>query len=237
VKKVRVEGSLMNKVGDALRSAIVSGELAAGRLYSVQDLAESLGVSRTPVREALIKLASKGMVRFERNRGVRILQSTPRDLEEVFELRLLLEVPAARLAVARMKSADVAELRTCLDRMISAADSGDEQNLMEHDRRFHSVILEAAGNQRLAAFVDSLRDLVLTRGVSTAGTSRTLHDIANEHGPILAMIEARDADGAASALRSHVLHTAQLLITQEFDASTDTVNAWSAEVGRALGSA
>jgi DNA-binding GntR family transcriptional regulator len=235
VKKVWVEGSLMNKVGDALHSAILSGELVAGQLYSVQDLAEVLGVSRTPVREALIRLASKGMVRFERNRGVRVLQSTPQDLEEVFELRLLLEVPAARLAVARMQAADVAELRKCLDEMNGAAESGDERSLVQHDRRFHAVILEAAGNHRLAVFVDSLRDLVLTRGVSTAGTSRTLRDIANEHVPILEKIEARDADGVAGAMHSHVLHTAQLLITQEFNASTATVDAWSAEVGRVTG--
>jgi DNA-binding GntR family transcriptional regulator len=235
VKQVRVEGSLMNKVGDALRSAILSGELVAGRLYSVQDLAEVLGVSRTPVREALIRLASKGMVRFERNRGVRILQSTPADLEEVFELRLLLEVPAARLAVARMQEADVVELRKCVDAMMSAAQAGDERSMMEQDRRFHAVILKAAGNERLAAFVDSLRDLVLTRGVSTAGTSRTLHDIANEHVPILERFEARDADGVASAMHAHVLHTARLLIKQEFDASTDTVDAWSAQVSQVSG--
>jgi DNA-binding GntR family transcriptional regulator len=235
VKKVPVEDSLMSKVGDALRSAILSGELVAGRLYSVQDLAEVLGVSRTPVREALIKLASKGMVRFERNRGVRILQTTPQDLEEVFELRLLLEVPAARLAVARMSDADIAKLRECLDGMKSAAAAGDERDLMEQDRLFHTIILEAAGNHRLAVFVDNLRDLVLTRGVSTAGTSRSLRDIAEEHVPIIEKLAARDADGAAGAMHSHVLHTAQLLIKQEFDASTETVDAWSAEVSRALG--
>jgi DNA-binding GntR family transcriptional regulator len=229
VKKVRVEGSLMNQVGDTLRAAILSGELVAGQLYSVQDLAEVLGVSRTPVREALIRLASKGMVRFERNRGVRILQTTSEDLEEVFELRLLLEVPATRLAVARMQDADLVELRTCLEGMKKAAEAGDERALMDHDRRFHAAILEVAGNHRLAVFVDSLRDLVLTRGVSTAGTSRTLHDIADEHAPILEKFEARDADGAASAMRRHVLHTAQLLIKQEFGTGTDTFDAWSAE--------
>ncbi|GAA1824085.1 GntR family transcriptional regulator [Planosporangium flavigriseum] len=237
MKKVRVEGSLTGKVGEALRSAILSGELVAGQLYSVQDLAEVLGVSRTPVREALIRLASKGMVQFERNRGVRILQSTPSDLEEVFELRMLLEVPAARLAVARMRDDDVVELRKCFDGMISAADAGDERSLMMHDRRFHAVILSAAGNQRLTALVDSLRDLVLTRGVTTAGTSRTLHDIANEHLPIVERFEARDADGVASAMHAHVLHTARLLIKQEFDASTDTVDAWAAQVSQVLGEA
>ncbi|MGC9668312.1 GntR family transcriptional regulator [Planosporangium sp. 12N6] len=237
MKKVLVEGNLMTRVGDALREAIRSGELAAGRLYSVQDLAESLGVSRTPVREALIRLASTGMVRFERNRGVRVLRSTPRDLEEVFELRLLLEVPAARLAATRMRPDDVAELRGCLDRMRAAAEAGDESGLMEHDRRFHALVLAGAGNQRLVALVEGLRDQVLTRGASTAGTSRTLHDIAGEHVPVLERIEAGDADGAAAALRDHLLHTARLLISQEYDGGTGAADAWADEVGRVLGRA
>jgi DNA-binding GntR family transcriptional regulator len=118
--------------------------------------------------------------------------------------------------------------------MYEAADEGSEKNLMAHDRHFHRLILEAAGNDRLAAFVDSLRDLVLTRGVSTAGTSRTLRDIATEHVPILERIKAGDGDGAAEAMRAHVLHTAQLLLEQGFNAGTETVDAWAAEVGRAL---
>jgi DNA-binding GntR family transcriptional regulator len=234
VKEVQVDGSLTSKVGEALRSAIVAGELTGGQLYSVHDLAATLGVSRTPVREALINLASKGMVQFERNRGVRILQSSAHDLEEVFELRLLLEVPSARQAVARMTPADLTELENLLRLMNRAADDGDERSLMTHDRRFHNVILEASGNHRLAVFVDSLRDLVLTRGVSTAGASRTLHDIAQDHVPVLERIKAGDGDGAAEAMRAHVLRTAQLLITQEFGASTATVDAWAGEVGREI---
>jgi DNA-binding GntR family transcriptional regulator len=234
VKEVQVEGSLTSKVGEALRSAIVAGELTPGDLYSVHDLAARLGVSRTPVREALIQLASKGMVRFERNRGVRILQTSAHDLEEVFELRLLLEVPSARLAVARISQDDIAQLEELLRLMNRAAADGDEQRLMRHDRSFHRVILEAAGNDRLAVYVDSLRDLVLTRGVSTAGASRSLQDIAHEHVPILERIKAGDGAGAAESMRAHVLRTAQLLLTQEFGASTDTVDAWAAEVGGEL---
>jgi DNA-binding GntR family transcriptional regulator len=234
VQEVQVEGSLTSKVGESLRAAIVSGELTAGELYSVHDLAGTLGVSRTPVREALIQLASKGMVQFERNRGVRILETTAHDLEEVFELRLLLEVPAARLAVARIDHAGIASLEELLRQMGRAADEDSEQSLMAHDRRFHRLILEAAGNHRLAAFVDSLRDMVLTRGVSTAGASRSLRAIADEHVAILERIKAGDADGAADAMRAHVLHTAQLLL-HRFAASAETVNAWAAQVDRTLG--
>src|SRR6185437_3348958 len=99
-------------------------------------LADQLGVSRTPVREALIKLAQQGMVRFERNRGVRVLLTSLHDLEEVFALRLLLEPPAVGRAVARLDAAQCRELRRLLAHMERAARADDEFTMFEHDRRF-----------------------------------------------------------------------------------------------------
>src|SRR5918996_737867 len=90
LRPIQARPSRTREVLDILLPAIVKGELAAGSLHSVAELADSLGVSRTPVREALIELASRGMVRFERNRGVRVLQTSIRDIEEIFEIRLLL---------------------------------------------------------------------------------------------------------------------------------------------------
>ncbi|MCW2716362.1 GntR family transcriptional regulator [Pseudonocardia sp.] len=203
------------RVLDALRAAVISGELAPGTLHSVQTLATQLGVSRTPVREALIKLAQQGMVRFERNRGVRVLQTSVHDLEEVFALRLLLEVPATRRACQQIDAAGRKELRRLYRAMERAAEADDEFKLWENDRRFHRAVLEASGNTRLAAYVDGLRDTVLRRGVSTARSSRTLDDIVREHFAVLERIEAGDADGAAAAMRAHVLHTAELLLAQE----------------------
>jgi len=203
------------RVLDALRAAVVSGELAPGTLHSVQTLATQLGVSRTPVREALIKLAQQGMVRFERNRGVRVLQTSVHDLEEVFALRLLLEVPATRRATELLDEAGRRELRKVFRQMQRAAEADDEFRLWQHDRRFHRALLAASGNTRLASYVDGLRDTVLRQGVSTAGSSRSLSDILAEHEVILERVEAGDADGAAAAMRRHVLHTAELLIAQE----------------------
>lgn len=199
----------------ALRTAVITGELAPGTLHSVQTLATQLGVSRTPVREALIKLAQQGMVRFERNRGVRVLQTSLHDLEEVFALRLLLEVPATRRACELLDAAGRKELRRIYRAMERAAEADDEFKLWDHDRRFHRALLEGSGNTRLAQYVDGLRDTVLRRGVSTARSSRSLDAIVTEHLAVLDRIEDRDADGAAAAMRAHILHTAELLIAQE----------------------
>lgn len=215
MKPIVGDRSLTSQVLAALRRAVISGELAPGSMHSVRELAEQLRVSRTPVREALMQLAAQGMVRFERNRGIRVLQTTLHDLEEIFELRVLLEVPATFRAVSQFTDQTLAQLRQQYAAMERAADADDESRLMERDRRFHALILETAGNRRLAGYVDGLRDMVLIRGVSTAGLSRTLHDIVAEHKEILGRIEAGDAVGAAEAMRRHLAHTAELLIAQE----------------------
>ena len=219
MKRLPETASVNAQVLSSLRAAVITGELAPGSLYSVQTLADQLGVSRTPVREALIKLAQQGMVRFERNRGVRVLLTSLHDLEEVFALRLLLEPPAVRRAVTRLDAAHRRELRRTFTQMEKAAKADDEFTMFEHDRRFHRALLEAAGNARLAAFVDGLRDMVLRRGVSTARESRSLDDIVDEHRTILELAEGGDAEGAAEAMRAHIHHTAELLIAQE--AGTD----------------
>ncbi len=203
------------RVLDALRAAVVSGELAPGTLHSVQALATQLGVSRTPVREALIKLAQQDMVRFERNRGVRVLQTSVHDLEEVFALRLLLEVPATRRATQLLDDAGRRELRKLFKQMQRAAEADDEYRLWQYDRRFHQALIAASGNTRLVSYVDALRDSVLRQGVSTARSARSLAEIVAEHQDVLERVEAGDADGAAAAMRRHIRRTAELLISQE----------------------
>ena len=161
--------TLAARAHDAIRAAIVDGRLAAGERYSVARLAERFGVSRTPVREALLVLERQGVVRFERNRGVRVLETSVHDLEEVFTLRLLLEVPATYRACALLTDDDLDALQRELDAMATLADDGDENAFMAHDTRFHEIVLTAAGNRRLASIVGGLRDLVRFRGASTVG--------------------------------------------------------------------
>ncbi|MCL4286485.1 MAG: GntR family transcriptional regulator, partial [Thermoleophilia bacterium] len=164
MQEIKADPSITDRVRDSIREAIIDGRLAPGSLHSVQSLASSFGVSRTPVREALIDLEGRGMVRFERNRGVRILQTSIHDLEEILSLRILLEVPAAYRAAEQATEETATELSDELMAMRKAARERDERTMMEHDRRFHEIINEASGNSRLAVYVDSLRDLILTRG-------------------------------------------------------------------------
>lgn len=206
--------SLKQQVMERLRNTIAAGDLLPGSLHSVRELADRMGVSRTPVREALIDLSSRGMVRFERNHGVRILQTSIHDLDEIFEIRLLLEVPASRRAVERIDDNGIKSLRAAFDAMERAAAAGDEQRMWRRDRAFHHTLLALSGNRRLADYVDSLRDMVLMRGATTAGRTRTLKQIVDEHRDILDCIVKKDATGTANALQAHIKHTVELLIIE-----------------------
>ncbi|MGI8334189.1 GntR family transcriptional regulator [Actinomadura scrupuli] len=213
--------SLADQVAASIRAAVRAGTLQPGRLYSAYQMADNLGVSRSPVREALMRLAEAGMVEFERNRGFRIVIPQPRDIAEVFHLRLLLEVPAARRVASGAAPELIDALRAELREMSRAAGEHDEALFMRHDRRLHDLILGAAGNARLLRLIDGLRDTTRYLGASTVDRSRTLHDIYAEHVPIVDAIAAADAAAAGRAMSAHVTHTGRLLVAQAATESAD----------------
>jgi DNA-binding GntR family transcriptional regulator len=97
---------------------------------------------------------------------------------------------------------------------------------MQHDRRFHELINTASGNTRLTEYVDSLRDLILTRGVSTVDNTRSLSEIVDEHEVIVAALASGDADAAASAMKQHLVNTASLMLEQEGGRSASLSLGW-----------
>lgn len=224
--------NLTDRVYEEIKRGINEGDLAQGSLHSVYRLAEALNVSRTPVREALLKLAEQGTVRFERNRGVRILPTSIHDLEEMFSLRLLLEIPATRRAVANLTEEVVSELSKALDGMEATAQEDDVAGMLAFDRRFHSLIMETSGNRRLARFVDDLREQIVARGASTAGRTRTPLDIVAEHRRLYDAIKSRDAERAAELMLSHLVNTGKLLLSQEGKTHpAEFVMSWAQHLG------
>lgn len=211
---------------EKLRSAIATRKLDPENLYSAARLADSLGVSRTPVREALIVLERQRLVKFEKNHGVRVIWPTDDDIREVFELRLLLEVPATQLACDLLRSDDLEELDQTLELMRkdanvkrpARADVKREARFMTHDKRFHEIILSASGNDRLVEIVGDLRDQVRARfpGTSVLGR-RGLPDIVAEHVTIRDALVRREPLVAARAMHEHLRDTGRLLLRDTYD--------------------
>jgi DNA-binding GntR family transcriptional regulator len=208
------EGSMADRATAALRAAILNGDLEPNTLHAVHTVADRLGVSRTPVREALIRLAADGMVTVHRNRGFVVLHTSAEDLRQIFSLRLLLEVPATRAAALVATDDDIAALEADIERMRQAMD--DAETFLRADRQFHRTLLTISGNDRLAEFVDGLRNIVLSTGVSTANRSESIEEILEPHVDLLTRVREHDAAGAARSMYEHVLQTARKLIRQEF---------------------
>ena len=206
--------SLAENVLARVRTAVHDGVLSSGELYSVYQLAEALGVSRSPAREALLRLAEIGLVRFERNRGFRIVLPSPHEIAEVFAIRLALELPAVRRVARDSHPAMNAALGAQLTAMEHSSHAGDERLFSVQDQRLHDLILAAAGNNRSRAIVNELRDTTRLLGATSAGRSRSLSDIHVEHRPIAEAIAEGDQDAAAAALRWHIVHTGRLLVHQ-----------------------
>lgn len=205
--------SLTDRVYDELMRAIRAGELQPGTMHSVVEISGRLGVSRTPVREALLRMASNGMVRFERSRGVRILEVSTRDIEEIYSLRMMLEVPSAYRAAELLTDELLGPVEEAFGRMQEAAEAGDEALFQTADVDFHAAILNVAGNGRVTEVAANTRIQMMDRGLSTTAT-RTLDDILLVHQRILDAIRDRDPQASAARMRDHLVETVRLLLTQ-----------------------
>jgi DNA-binding GntR family transcriptional regulator len=203
--------SLADAVAQAVRDGIAAGELVPDRTYSVYQLAGLLGVSRSPVREGMLRLAEAGLVEIRRNRGFRVLPPRAHDVAEIIEIRLALEVVAAGKAATSGTPEQHAAVKAALDAMAAAAGRGDEAAFWPADRALHDLLLRAAGNARAAAIVAQLRSTTALLGPPTTASGRSLAEIHAEHEPVVAAVLARDGAAAAAAMRAHLESTGALL--------------------------
>jgi DNA-binding GntR family transcriptional regulator len=199
--------SLREQAAQVIRAGIIGGELEPGEIYSASVLAARLGVSPTPVREAMLDLANAGLVEAVRNRGFRVLTPDDRDLDEIGELRLMLEVPASRLAAERATDEQLAPLESVVAALESTAEDGDIAGFMLADREFHLGLLELTGNRRLVRLIDQLRDQTRLIGLKELAKAGRLDESAREHRAVLEALQARDADRVEELMRVHIEHT------------------------------
>lgn len=220
--------SLESEVRRRLRDLIVSGELVPGALYSMNELATQLGVSRTPVAQAVARLVDQGMVQVEHRRGMRVLETSSHDLAEIYQIRLLLEPRATHRATGLMRRTDHRRLKSALVALGNVGDvAGNPREYLRRDAAFHRVILEASGNRRLADYVQTLRDLQMIRNMSTVDRTRPLADVVGDHEQIYEAIVNGDADAAAREMQRHISLTYKLLVAQEMgEAATSASEPW-----------
>ena len=190
-----------------IRAQILSGARTGGDWLREGDLAEAIGVSRTPVREALRRLTAEGLVRYERNRGVQVAVWTTEDLDEIFSLRSVLELWACRLAAgSASESLNLDELDRLACDMDEAARGSvaDVDRITELNNRFHRLILKASHNRRLGSVVSSVVQVPLVWQTFSHYSDADLRRSLAHHHELVAALSVGDPDWAESVMRSHV---------------------------------
>lgn len=185
-----------------LLTGLLKGEWEGGARLTEAEAVARFGVSRTPVREALLELQGLGFVELKRNCGAIFLPFGPGELREIYAVRSLLEVEATRLAAGRLPEPLLDSLLAAFTRI---RESGGIDPDWEHDRTLHRAIAEASGNRRLFAEIARYGDVIQTVREIVGGQTYGIHETtADEHLDILAALSSREADRAAEAMRLHL---------------------------------
>lgn len=199
--------SLRERVSRALRAAIVSGELEPGVVYSAPTLGARFGVSATPVREAMLDLVRENLVTTVPNKGFRVTTIDESDLDEITELRMLVEPPLAAQVTGLIPAGDLPMLRDMAQAIVDGALSGDLVAYTESDRAFHLRLLEYAGNSRISALIADLRAHTRLYGLASLLDSGELEASAREHHTILDALEAGDSQAVEHLMSDHISQT------------------------------
>lgn len=195
---------LRDVVFNTLRRAILKGELKPGERLMEIALADKLGVSRTPIREAIRKLELEGLVVMAPRKGAKVASITERDLNDVLEVRKGMEVLAISLACKRITGEELEKLESIERSFQSLIESGNLTELAEMDVKFHDTIYQATNNQRLVQLLNNLREQMYRYRMEYLKDIAVRRTLAEEHKAICEALRGRDESKAQNYLSVHI---------------------------------
>ena len=205
---------LRDVVFNTLRKAILTGELQPGERLMEIHLANQLGVSRTPIREAIHKLALEGLVIMIPRRGAEVAQITEKSLKDVLEVRRALDALCAELACDRITEAEKKQLQKACSDFEKATVTGDATTIAEADVTLHDIIVAATGNERLIQLVNNLSEQMYRYRFEYIKDENKHKHLVEEHRMIYDSIVRHDKEGAARAAKLHIDNQEKSIIRQ-----------------------
>lgn len=205
---------LRDIVFNTLRKAILKGELAPGERLMEKQLAEKMGVSRTPIREAIRKLELEGLVIMVPRKGAEVAMITEQDIKDVLEVRAALESLAVKLAIKNMKKDDVNELLAINDAFIGAAKRNDAETVIKKDVEFHDKIYEATSNHKLKSIITNLQEQIYRFRVEYVRQMDDFSGLVEEHEAIVDAIVNKKTDAAQEIATKHIENQEKAVIKQ-----------------------
>ncbi len=203
---------LRDVVVESIRQAIISGQFPPGMRLMELQLAEEMGVSRTPVREAIRKMELEGLVVMIPRRGAYVADISIKDINEVYEVRTALDVLSAGLAAERIDKSEIQEMRELLAEEAALVEARDYPKIIDNDTAFHDVIYRASGNTRCMNIISNLQEQITAiRGRSMPYPGR-VEIMLKEHRAIFDAIAAGKVEKAQEAVRTHMENAEQTLL-------------------------
>ena len=196
--------SLAKMAYEAIRKSILSGQWKIGELYNEKAIAADLGISRTPVREALLELASQDLIIFLPRRGLMVNRFTRRDVDEIFELRKAIELAAVEKIAVTSPPFDLFEIEESLLSQRKAVKQKDYLAFMEADRLFHTSFSELTNNRRLIAILENIRDMIHVMGAKALALEGRAVEVIKEHQTILEAVKKGNIEEARRAMAYHL---------------------------------
>jgi DNA-binding GntR family transcriptional regulator len=199
---------------EALRTSILSGQLIPGEVYNEMALARELGISRTPVREALLELSSQGLVTYLPRKGVMVRHYTKRDVEEIFELRRAIELAALEKVVKAVPPHDLSALESSLKEQRKAWKNNDSDAYIRFDRDFHLAFCEMIRNRRFFTILENIRDLIHLMATRALDREGRWEEVINEHSEVILAVKQGNGDLARKAMDCHLERSKQAVLEQ-----------------------
>ena len=212
LQKIKRPETLLSLAYDRIKGLLVSGQLNFDQIYSANQFAEMLGVSRTPVREALLQLAAEGLLIPVQGRGFKIKGFSEKEIKDFFEARLMIETYVISRLVKGIGGEDVKALQTSLKQMVLSADKGEIYAFLEADKAFHMNLIHRYTNRLLETIMENIRNLISILGQKALSSSGRIEEVLQEHRAIVEAVKGKDANKAAKAMSHHLNRTERTII-------------------------
>ena len=210
--KTKKPAALTNWTYKLLKEMILNLEIMPGKQIHIEELIEKLEVSRTPVREAFLKLASEGLIEVRPRVGYFVSDITEQDIRDLFEIREIIETRAAKKAAITLTDEEIDSMKKLISDSYKALEDNNFNIYLENEIQFHEYLKKHINNKRLLAFMDSLNDLTHRERVMSTQSIENIHLTLREHQRILDGLEKRDGDLAEWFMGEHLHNVSERLV-------------------------
>jgi DNA-binding GntR family transcriptional regulator len=215
MNKIERPGTLQALAYDRIKGLMIAGELDFDSIYSTNQFAEILGVSRTPVREALLQLSAEGLLTSMQGRGFKIKKFSENRIKEFFETRQMIESYIIEQLVDSSIELNLSELDEIMIQMKNCADKDDIYGFLETDKAFHMNLIRRYGNRFLTSIMENIRDLIAIFGQKALASPGRIHEVIKEHQEIIQALKQKNKQEAAESMKYHLAATEKSLVENQ----------------------